>query len=96
MKLLCLGHQCPVLRVTQCGYVAFLSMLVAYRDPCLSHNMALTCKPSPLPDAQLEKHGSGPSLQEDCPWWVHERCWVLTLPCKGSLRQNVKGNFDYS
>ena len=95
MNLLTLG-QSLVLQVTQRGYLALPSVLAAYRDPCLSYNVALKHKLSPSSDAQLQKQGSGPSLQETVHGGGTERCSVLTLQFRGSLRYNVKGNFDNS
>lgn len=52
---------------TSPGAGAVLSPSVAQRDPCLCCNGALVCKPPPSSDAQLEKQGPGPGLQEKPP-----------------------------
>ena len=39
--------------MSQRAYLSLPSVLAAYRDPCLSYNVALKRKLSPLSDAQL-------------------------------------------
>lgn len=61
---------------------------VAYRDPCLSQWLFHASRlPYLMPS--WRKHGSGPSLQEDCPWRVPEKCWVLTCTARAPQGKNA-------